>query len=417
MKDSIKTGDFLLAIFGLLFGFVVSEIGFRFYLQSTQPEAFKPSTSEIPSYGVYDQSHWEFSEEFGYQYPSNRKINLTSIEGGKIVSCSTIDAINEFGNIGRIEGVYQDSKRKIAVFGDSFTVFHHEGINWPLVMQRNLIAELGETVHVLNFARDGYGVLQMLDLAAANVEKWNPDLVIIAFITDDLTRARSWRTVVEMDGITRVLTTDEPKKVPDPARSTDTFLLDGRATPEWCMAQKGKSGDPVVAELDGRYRKLREENMGRKMVKMPSLTDLSGSYILSFLLHQNPFHHLRAPQSFNGLPRHAWTQFDQDPRFVAAVNKLRASGKPILLVHLATSDEIAAGHEHGSRADVLSLMASLENLFGQKILKTTNFIQMPMPEPTRINNTPTDTHPSKFGVDFYARVVTDMVKHQGVFHD
>jgi len=77
------------------------------------------------------------------------------------------------------------------VFGDSWAAFQQENRNWPLFLQDVLEARLGKKVHVVNFGRDGYGILQMFDLAATKIVEWKPDLVLFTFITDDLSRAAS----------------------------------------------------------------------------------------------------------------------------------------------------------------------------------------------------------------------------------
>jgi len=43
------------------------------------------------------------------------------------------------------------------------------------------IALLGRRVSILNFWRDGYGILQTIDLAVGEVPRWKPDLVLMNF--------------------------------------------------------------------------------------------------------------------------------------------------------------------------------------------------------------------------------------------
>ena len=79
---------------------------------------------------------------------------------------------------------------------------------------------------VINFGRDSYGMLQMFHLANAMTKEFKPDLIIIAFITNDLTRARFWRTVNYIKGEKRLLTTTQPICKAALRNSIDTTMND-----------------------------------------------------------------------------------------------------------------------------------------------------------------------------------------------
>ena len=113
------------------------------------------------------------------------------------------------------------------VFGDSFTAnVQHGGLTWPDLFESDLDASLPSDVVVMNFARGGYGVLQMFDLAAAKAEELRPDMVIIAFISGDLERNRFWRSVRRIGGRTRWLVAAEPLEAPEPLwQSIDVALV------------------------------------------------------------------------------------------------------------------------------------------------------------------------------------------------
>jgi hypothetical protein len=76
-----------------------------------------------------------------------------------------------------------------------------------------------------------YGILQMFEPAAYEIERWKPDLVTFAFITVDPARLRTWRVpIVENGQEVRVITHFEKSKIPNVDEAYDTFLIHPRAT-------------------------------------------------------------------------------------------------------------------------------------------------------------------------------------------
>src|SRR5262249_32769219 len=142
--------------------------------------------------------------------------------------------INDLGNTGRIKGAYADAALRILVFGDSWTGQPDERLTWPDALQDILERQLGHAVHVVNFGRDGYSLLQMFDLAAVKADHWKPDLAVIAFITDDLRRARFWRTKTIIEGRERIMSTVTPSPHPDEHAASDLYFMHSQASHEWC---------------------------------------------------------------------------------------------------------------------------------------------------------------------------------------
>ena len=209
-RSTAIIGSAALVAIGLIIGAGLAEVAYRGWLYRGLQNLF----------GVYDKSLWEFDQRFGYVYPPGRTVHLTVLNGGKVVSCRQLPPINAEGNVGDIKGDYASADLKVAVFGDSFTATQDNGVTWPNILQDRLTERLHRKVNVVNFGRDGYSLLQMFDLAAAKVPEWKPDLVMIAFVTDDLDRARFWRTAIEADGEERVLTTIDPTPHPAPDRAS-----------------------------------------------------------------------------------------------------------------------------------------------------------------------------------------------------
>ncbi len=386
-RSSVGAG---LLVVGCLLGFVLSEMTYRAYLYLRDRKSY---------FSVYNVSHWEFDDRFGYVYPPERAIDYTGVKDGRVVECHRLRVINRYGNIGPVMGSYRDARVKILVFGDSWTAFQQQGKSWPNFLQEALERRLGRSVHVVNFGRDGYGVLQMFDLAAAKVPEWKPDLVVIAFITDDLSRARFWRTVVGAGDDVRVLTTIDPVRNPRPERSTDTFLLLPSATYEWCRSMAGTGRvDPVLSALIAKRRRLLS-------ARPANLLTLRHSYLYNRIAHRDAFWFLRRSPSQN--PRVSFTTFAEDPRFVRDIEQLRATGIPLVLFHLAYYPEVKARKEAILGAQEAALWNSLEEVAGEQVLRSTDYVRLPVEAPERMNVSRGDLHPSLWGMEFYANVVAD----------
>lgn len=408
--------EWLLSLVSILLCFVILEMAYRVNVYLKQPKWFEPpSIPEDYYFGAYDVSHWEFDRDFGYVYPPNRKINLTSIANGRVVSCSQMDTINPMGNIGPIEGDYQKAELKIAVFGDSFSAFHVKNQTWPLRLQRLLIQSTGKDVHVLNFGRDGYGLLQMVDLAHAKVAEFKPDIVIFAFITNDLQRARLWRTVIPWEGGQRVVTTDLPTDKPPPGHMVDTMLIDKRAEHEWCSRrQQDGQSDEIVESFVQRYKTNRFEGFVDGPYHQASLFDLDGSYLYGRLRYLDARAHLRVKGIAAGLPQFDLDSYEDDPVFVKKVAELRQMNVPILLVHLPLSTELHSSRWLGNSAFDHPLLDSLETVFGTETLRVSDYLAAPVPDPSKMNVIPNDAHPSLYGQEVYARAVEKMLFENGL---
>lgn len=397
-------GTVILVGVGCILGAAFAEAGYRAFLAYAYPERFERTESDFATYNV---SHWEFDEQFGYVYPPGRTIDHMGMLDGYVNACSRFSVINRYGNIGPVAGDWENAQLKIAVFGDSWTAFHHDGKTWPHFLQDLLEQRLGKKVAVMNFGRDGYGVLQIFDLAAGKIAEWKPDVAIMTFITDDLTRARFWRTVVGEGDDQRVVTTTDPVKRPREDRSADTYLLMASATYEWCeKMRQAKQPDDVLRRLIEKHRRI----LSRSSDKYPiaRVRDFDHSYLVDRLLRGNPFWTVDRRMQVAVDPRNPRMdlhRYSDDPRFVENLAKIKASGAQWMLFHLAFYPEIKANREYTTSRQDDALLESLEQVTGKKVLRTTDFVSMPVERPERMNATPDDSHPSLWGMEFYANAV------------
>jgi hypothetical protein len=410
----IVVGSLLLVLLGAVVGFVLSEAAYRIYLRVADARMFQPRDAE-KNIAAYDVSHWEFDRRFGYVYPPGRIIAQTNIADGRVTSCDRLDVINKYGNIGKIVGDYHEAELKILVFGDSWSAFHHEGRTWPLFLQEVLEARLNKKVHVVNFGRDAYGILQMFDLAAAKIAEWKPDLVVFAFITDDLDRARFWRAVVGRGDDMRVLSVLEPERNPDPEASADAFLLMPSATYDWCKRmERTKSTDAILERLILKHRFLRPGKDPTRATATADVLTLRHSFLYNRVVSGDTFAFVweGIPTRIN--PRVPYQSYAEDQEFMRSLARVKAAGVPWVLFHLAIYPEIEAKTEYILRPHQPALLHSLEAVTGKKVLRTTDYVRMPVPQAKRMRATADDNHPSLWGMEFYARAVAEALVRNGL---
>jgi hypothetical protein len=401
-----------LALVACLLSLSVAEAAYRYHLYRTQAARFQPPGLRTD---FFQQAPWLYNEAHGWDYQPGATYGGT-IANGAVISCWRWLA-NERGNIGRIQGSYEDADLKVLVFGDSWTSQPHHlpdgtTVTWPDFLQDKLEAKTDRSVHVVNFARDASGVLQMIDMARSKIPEWKPDLAVIAFITDDLTRARSWRTTGRFDGAWRVLTTLSPTQQPRLEDAAETAIVHPEASPSWCRETKraGIVGDPIAEAIEQRRRETR----GRGS-PLADPFSLSQSFLFDAIVRGNPTHTNIARLKPAQNPRHTLGSFADDERSAETFREIERLGIPVVLVHLAYYAEIAAGREMiPTSARDASLWHSLEELHGGPISATLDHVELPVERPEELSKDfPRDHHPSIRGLTFYAQMVTNVLTRRG----
>lgn len=402
-----------MSLISLILGLLVSEVLIRAYVAVKEPYVFNTKQMDKnTSLATYSISHWEFDRDFGYVYPPRRKIDLTMLAGGLVRGCDVLDVINSDGNIGPEQPDYKDAEIKIAVFGDSWAAFHVKGRNWPQALQDELERRLNRKVRVVNFGRDGYGVLQMMTLARTKLREFKPDLALITFITDDIDRDRFWRTAVIRNGEARVLTTLDPDPDPPLNRSADTFLLHPEATYDWCVKTQGKR-DRIVDEIEDKYARYISAVLEDRAETVSIFTPRH-SFLYNLIVHRNAVHSIfrshKSPQN----PRITELTYNEIPGFVDEVRDLNSIGVPWQLIHLAAYPEVKEGTEYLLTPAREKLLQSLESIANHKSLQTLDYVTLPVERPERMNVTETNFHPSLWGMEFYGQAVSRMIIERGL---
>lgn len=369
---------------------VAAEAGYRYFLQNRTLLTFNATNKPI----------YEYSASVGYHYIANTEAVGIYMRNGKVFTYDSI-AVGPYGNLGDGVQSWSEDDFKILAFGDSFTANPYKYFSWTDHIAEPISSALGKNVQVMNLGRDGYGVLQIMRLANETVKRVPADLVVIAFIVDDLDRARVWRSKVDINGDMRTLlsiesgpiTSGNIQQVP----TSDVVLVYPGITTEWCEAQlsEGKRNDPILAGLTSYCQSLIPENF------LQPFTALTTSFLLRRILHGDPFHGVRK------LPRMAridFQDFRQDEEFVVDVRSLLSQPVPVLIVMLPWYPELKEG------AFILteerkSLLESFQHLTGGKIVSAFDYLDRPMDNLEKMFFVPEDYHPKQLGAERYGKAI------------
>jgi hypothetical protein len=379
-----------LVVFAL--GAMVAEMSYRLRLR-------RPVEERELTYRVAPAMYVEFDEAHGERFKPGSDLWVTYVRDGRVVWGTVASRSNRDGLGGRTTlAEYDSSEVKVLVFGDSFTHWNQEGVSWPDLLQDELERRLDRRVAVLNYARGAYGVIQMLELAAERATALKPDLIVVAPIGDDFSRARWWCREVERDGHARWMLSSKKDSFLDCRFAVDEVLLDSRATRSWCDSTLRLGGlDPVVESLNRRYSEMaREMDAVRKRVRLFSVRE---SYLLRRLVLHDPFgSRLRA------LPRTTISNYRDDPGASTAIETLRAARIPVMLVYLPTRSEVVARKSFMS-PQARRLARSLEREFGSRFEELHSGFVGQVPDPFDLK--PFDGHPSRPALQFYAEQVAE----------
>jgi len=384
----------VLLVASVLLSFVLAEIVVRAHLWS-RPVSFHLAN------GVYGQYDARFGQQF---QPNSRKV-ISLVSNGRVVWCpGVVASANDDGLGGR--STLQDARTAdyvIFTTGDSFSYWTRSALTVPDVVESLLRQRTGLKVVNLNFARGAYGLLQMLTLAAEMSPLLKPDLIVVQFISDDLTRGRWWTREAVIDGRTRSQISPRPNGFDDPRITNDQDVIDERATEEWCQRQLvAPRPDGVVDEAVAYHETYRRS----KGIAFDPFS-LTKSYMIEAVwsgVFGRPFY---SQTAFSLMPRVTASEFMSDPGYHEAVQKLTKLGVPAVLVHLPNKAEIITGRPFRGR-EAETIWAQLEKDLGTRIV-TLSAIENRPATPTTIDLQPHNAHPNLDGIRFYGEYVAAVI--------
>jgi len=334
----------------------------------------------------------------GYSHDPGRKVVGVRVARGRAV-LSLERTSNAAGVIGPSESRAREARTRILVVGDSFTENQRQGTTWPALMQAELNNRIEGTVSVISRARSGHGLLQMIDVAAHTAGVRQFDVVVVAFITDDLNRARFWqetRTVGREPRLATRLSRD------DAGWLALSEFYDKRIDTQWCrkMVETGGANDEVMADLLSRFKLRKRDNPNRI-----DYASLSSSFLYNRLIHGDPFFGI---EGIAATPRFSWWDFRRDSGVVQAMEELRKLEANVVLVHLPQYEELVAG-EYLMSEQQRSLLQSLEQLAGVPAVNLFERGNLPT-RPKSLFLLPVDNHPSREGLRWYAGAVGGVIE-------
>lgn len=355
-----------------------------------------------PGIRVINNSLYTYDEEHGYRYVPNATYVMAGIQHGQqegVLYCWH-GAVNEEGNIGIKNESWAPDDFKILIVGDSYSAMPASpdgAITWTDFFPGFLSEFGGRRVVVKNYARDGYGILQMFHLALTMARKHKPDLILVAFITNDLRRPRFYRSTTTIDGEERILTSPKPGNPPSLQSATDVMMLNPKVTTQWCHLPLDEQ-EEVLRELHTQYNGLSLSEVSA------ALKAMSKSLLYNRLVHEDPLY--SATQSSKNSPLD-YNDYSQDSLFLSDVRGLRELAVPLYLVLMPDANELRTGR-YLMNSQEEHLLKSLE-----QVTNRTSVRLLPLDEqPAKLEELfllPYDSHPSKRGAIFYAKLIANSV--------
>lgn len=385
-------GNIILLVITILVTFVVLEIGYR--IRFSQRSVYNYNVVSAPFYG--------FSKELGYNYLPNKKAVAASVRNNVVVFWRDID-VGPYGNLGNGVTSWTDEDMRILAFGDSFTSNPFTLHSWADHAPAAITEAVGRKAQVINLGREGYGVLQIIHNAAMRAKEFSPDLLIITFIKNDITRGRFWRTQFALDGMKRMFTSFAPDSLPSIEKANDVIMLNPGLTREWCekMISGGTKDDPFLATLNRQFDRLREDNISK------SLYTLTHSFLIDRIRFGDPQQRLRKATAF--LPRISLTDYGEDSTFLSDAAILKGLSIPWMVVMLPEIDDLKVGANLLNLQDSL-LVQSIEKHLSTQVVRLFGFLDPIDSDVSKYFASAHDYHSSKLGAQLYARAIARAVE-------
>lgn len=392
----------VLIFVSVLTALFASEFIYRSYLVLSYD---KKSAVLGNQFAFYSKPLTIFDQQNGYSYNSDTDLYTLYISDGKAISCAPFIYINHFGTFEKdisdytaAEKDYEKRGPRILVFGDSFTSIPHDGETWVSLFSKKFKEKIDPNAQVLNFGRDGYGVVQMLELAANKIETWKPDLILFAFITDDLRRIRFWRKNVDTkDGgfsyVAYNLLDDE-----NSIDSKVLFFYNKQITKERCEAINSGKDDPLITSSFEFAKRISKAELNKNS---PSFF-VRESYLYNLITQGTPIVHNseRSVKSVDQL---------RDANFKTAVEKLNQSKIPYFFIHIPAIEEMRKNARWLPSRDNEYFIEELSQTTGKKhFLFLSDFMKLTKEQLALFPITPKDGHPSKNGIQFISDAMIDL---------
>ena len=408
------------------------ECAYRYYL-STQVAAEvanwsnKFKRTDRPSLGAYGVAPWFFDKEVGHSFTKGSWRTAT-INNGAFGGCASAGEGNRLGNSKWMPDDYASADLRVMIVGSSFSMVADEKgkVVDQLLMER-LSRRLNRTVSVLNYSRDATGLIAYLNMARFRFDEAKPHIILALINALSLIGRPHWRVVVpEADGFRRMYFLLDPEAQPtDSTRAVmQPFVINDGITEEWCqkMTQARARGDertlreePLVRALVERHNQLQHDTAEPKIAIDFWRHDVSFAWNL--LTRRDPFDGMVmfSEPIYNALTLDNYTD---DPRFNAAVKRLKELGVPVIAVHIPQLADMRTQQDGNWDfvADGLpprqatSLVASFEAAMGEPFVHLYHYYPRELKgDPLKLVTSEADSHPNQVGVAAMADALERML--------
>ena len=422
-----------LSITATLLALVLFEAAYRVHLaaklENHNPLSYSPD--ESPSFTfLQPPGRWAYNADYGFDFISDY---LTGqIKDGVFSKCGRGNVINKRGNLASRPSRYDDADLKGLLVGSSYTMGSSKsGLFFHEVLEDILAKKTSVSIGIENFSRDSFGVIQMFDMAVELVKTQKPDFVIIAFNTATLSMPRHWRTVLpHKDGFYNFYFMIEPAgDNPTPQNSyIHRFVVNDKVTNAWCddMMQAKKQGDterlandPVIRSLIERYNEILRNRHAPEI--SVDLTTLSRSFLYNRIVHGNTFWEMDIyGNQVNALHPLQIKRYDADEKYLKAVDTLKKSGIPVILIHIPAYPELlensewaATGYGGLPKSQELSLALSLVETSGFTVESLLGRTGAPREDAASLaveaEGEGRDWHPNAKGIALFTNAISDLV--------
>jgi hypothetical protein len=184
MPKKTKLTSVVIILISSFFAVVLSEVAYRTYLYIS----LSKQVTNWLSLPMIAANVAYFDEKMGYQYKPNLSVSVDKPFPVKYTS-------NNFGHITDREYTFRKNKGeyRIVVVGDSFCAGVTNTVRWPdllheIINKNPNSINNSQYVTVINICKDGIGTMQFGDIVKHDGMRFDPDLIIVNFISDDLRR-------------------------------------------------------------------------------------------------------------------------------------------------------------------------------------------------------------------------------------
>ena len=382
----------LVTLASITIALILAEAGYRIYLSSDSRLTYNAISNPIVA----------FDSLAGFTYVPGSQASALCIRNG-IPRFHFDLRVGPHGDLGGGSGNWDSADVRILGFGDSFTADPFSYNSWTTYLAGELSTPEGKTAAVMNFGRDATGVLQMTRMAAQKVPLYRPDIAVVAFIMDDLSRARFWRTMRTVDGNTRLLTMPVADPAVDITVAEDVALIDLRIERGWGerIVAHNSPDDPLLKDLHRRYRELASENYRYGLWSLPT------SFLYHRIVHSDPYFAARKPSHF---PQFNARDLREDGGFSRDMRMLDSAGVRIVWIRIPTVTDLHAGRYTGSDQQE-QLLGSLRACMGtsQVMVDLLPHMNLGGTPPDSLFLLPYDAHPSERGARAYAKAIASAI--------